>query len=90
MVAAFRMIIFPAIGLGIIYGLFKAGAIVDPILAFTLMLIYATPPANNLMVMANLHHNLESDLARSLLITYVSSIVTLTLYTALFLFMIQN
>ena len=62
----------------------------DPMLAFTMMLIYATPPANNLMVMANLHHNYESDLARSLLITYVSSILTLTMYTALFLYMIQN
>ena len=84
------MLIYPAIGLGIVYGLFKAGAIVDPMLAFTMMLIYATPPANNLMVMANLHHNYESDLARSLLITYVSSILTLTMYTALFLYMIQN
>lgn len=57
-VAGFRMIFFPLIGLGIVYGFFKAGAIVDPMLAFTMMLLYATPPANNLMVMANLHHNL--------------------------------
>ncbi len=57
------MLVYPLIGLGLIFGLLKAGLIGDPILAFTMLLLYATPPATNLMLMANLHRNLESDLA---------------------------
>lgn len=87
----FRLVIYPWVGIGIVYfGAHRSGLIDDKMMVFVLLLMYATPPANNLMIMATMQKNLESDLARNLLIAYLSSIGTLTLYIALFLYIIQN
>lgn len=86
----FRLVIYPWVGIGVIYyGAYWSGIIKDKMMVFVLLLMYATPPANNLMIMATMHKNLESDLARNLLIAYLSSIVTLTLYIALFLYLVE-
>ena len=57
-VAAVRMLVYPLVGIGIVFGSYKGGLIQDPFLALIMMLLYTTPPATNLMLMANLHHNL--------------------------------
>ena len=53
--SAFRLIIYPLIGIGIIYGSKLAGLLFDPMMELVLLLMYATPPANNLLVMAQIH-----------------------------------
>ena len=88
--AFFRLIVYPCVGIAVVYyGGYRGGLIQDKMMAFVLMLMYATPPANNLMIMATMQKNLESDLAKNLLIAYLSSIVTLTLYVAFFMYIIQ-
>ncbi len=57
-------------------------------MVFVLLMMYATPPANNLMIMATMNQNHEADMAANLFMSYISSIVTLTLYVALFLYLI--
>ena len=90
MLVYFRLIVYPLVGIGVVYyGGYKLGFIEDKMMVFVLLIMYATPPANNLMIMATMQKNLESDLARNLLISYLSCIVTLTLYIAFFLYMIQ-
>ena len=86
--SAFRMIIYPLIGIAIVFGSKLGGLIIDPMMEFVLLLMYATPPANQLLVMAQIHKNLEADFSKALLITYLASILTLTMYTALFLYLI--
>ena len=86
----FRLVLFPLVGIGILYfGLHKTGILEDSMMVFVLLLTYATPPANNLMIMATMNQNHEADMATNLFMGYMSSIFTLTLYVALFLYLIQ-
>ena len=91
MLVFFRLVIYPWVGIGVIYygAYYQTGIIKDKMMVFVLLMMYATPPANNLMIMATMHRNLESDLARNLLFAYLTSILTLTFYIALFLYLIQ-
>ena len=89
-ITLFRLIFYPLIGIGILYlGLHKTGALPDEMMIFVLLLTFATPPANNLMIMATMNQNHEADMATNLFMGYMTSIFTLTLYVALFLYLIQ-
>ena len=53
--SAFRLLIYPLIGIGIIYGSKLAGLLIDPMMELVLLLMYATPSAYNLLIMAQIH-----------------------------------
>lgn len=50
--SVFRLVFYPLVGIGIVYGSRLLGLIIDPMMELVLLLMYATPPANNLLVMA--------------------------------------
>ena len=80
---------FPLLGIAIVYYAGRSlGLLSDPMMVFVLLIMYATPPANNLMIMATMNKNHEADMATNLFMSYVSSIFSLTLYVAFFLYLI--
>lgn len=50
--SVFRLVFYPLVGIGIVYVSRLLGLIIDPMMELVLLLMYATPPANNLLVMA--------------------------------------
>lgn len=88
MAVIFKLLIYPWIGVAIVIPLYYGQVLNDPMMVFVILILFAAPPANNLMIMASLHKNFEGDLAKSLLIAYCSSIFTLTGFSAFFLFLL--
>ncbi len=81
-----KLIILPAIGYGFTILAWRQGWIPnDPMFVLVLMVEAAVPPANNLMIMCQMHKNGEAAIARLLLCAYCLAIPSLTFAVMIFL-----
>ncbi len=62
----------------------------DPMFALVLMLEGAVPPATNLIVMCQVHHQGEAPMSKILVWSYIAAIPTLTCFTAIVLWLAGN
>ena len=81
-----KLVILPTIGYGLATLAWKQGWIPDdPMFRLVLMVEAAVPPANNLMIMCQMHKNCEAAIARLLLCAYCVAIPTLTFAIMIFI-----
>jgi predicted permease len=81
-----KLVILPTIGYGLATLAWKQGWIPDdPMFRLVLMVEAAVPPANNLMIMCQMHKNGEAAIARLLLCAYCVAIPTLTFAIMIFI-----
>jgi len=80
-----KMVILPTFGLFVVSSLHSAGLLADPVLRLVLCLESAGPPAISLSLMCNLHSYNEKKMGALLFYSYIISLATYTLWTAVFL-----
>jgi predicted permease len=80
-----KMLLYPFVALIVVMPLLWAGFMYDPMQAFIALLQIASPSAITLTVITNVHKFLEKETAKCFMYQYATSIVTLTLSSALFL-----
>lgn len=86
-----RLVVMPIFGCLITLGLRRLSIIpAEPMFALVLMLAAATPAATNLMVMCQVHHTGEGAMSKLLFWNYIIAVPTLTLFVALFLWLLGN
>jgi len=86
-----RFCVLPVAGCLITFGLLRFGALPDdPMCAFVLMLEAVVPPATNLIVMCQVHHRGEKEMASVLVGSYLVAVPALTLFVAFFLWVAGN
>jgi len=90
-VAVSRLVILPLVGCGLVMSLLKLGVIPrDPMCALVLMIQASVPPATNLIVMCQVHNRGEAAMSRILVWCYIACIPTLTVFVAIFLWLVSN
>lgn len=90
-VACGRLVLMPALGVLYVLLLHQAGWLpADPMFALVLLIESAVPAATNLMVMCQVHERSESAMAWVLVVNNLLAIVTLSLFGALFLWLLPR
>lgn len=83
-VVAIKLLLLPSLALAYIFGLRHFGIIpLNPLVGLVLVVEAATPPANNLIVIASIHGKSEQATAKALFWCYVLCAITLTCFVAL-------
>jgi predicted permease len=90
-VACGRLFIMPLFGCLYVLALSRFGLLpADPMFALVLLIESAVPAATNLMVMCQVHERSESAMAWVLVVNNLLAIVTLSLFGALFLWLLPR
>ena len=85
-VALGKLVLMPVLGFFFTMALWRGGLIPDdPVCVLVLMLEAAVPPANNLIIMCQMHQRGEAVMARVLLVMYCLAVPSLTIAMMCFL-----
>lgn len=88
-VSLVRLVVMPGVGVGLVLLLKWAGLLPrDPVFRLVLLLEAATPSAMNLVIMCQLHGRGEQAMAATLFWEYVFSILSLTVWVSIFLYLV--
>lgn len=80
-VIVIKLLLLPIMALVYIFGLRRFGIIpMDPLVALVLLIEAATPPANNLIVIASIHGKNEQATAKTLFWCYTFCVISLTFF----------
>lgn len=83
-VVGIKLFLLPIFALAYIFGLRYFGIIpLSPLVALVLIIEAATPPANNLIVIASVHGKSEQATAKALFWSYTLSVISLTCFIAI-------
>ena len=86
-----RLVVLPVCGIFITLGLLHLDLIPrDPMCLLVLMIEASVPPATNLIVMCQVHKRGEAAMSKILVWTYIASVGTLTVFVALFQWILGN
>ena len=88
-----RLVLMPLLGCIYVLAVVRLGVVPkdDPMLLLVLMLEAAVPSATNLIVMCQVHERGdETAMSRVLVFNYVAAVLTLTVFVALFLWLIAS
>lgn len=88
-VGAFKLIVFPLLGILIMYPCYTLGLVADPVLVFVMMMQFVTPSSLTLMIICNLFGYQEKLMSRLLVIQYAMGAVTMTVVIASTLYLLS-
>lgn len=86
-----RLILMPLAGMLIALGFWRSGLLPrDPMCLLVLLIECTAPSATNLILMCQSHNQGESVMSRILVTTYILAVPTMTVFVALYLWLIQR
>ena len=90
--AIVKLCAYPVLGIYIVFDLmFKSmGTIEDPILTIMMLIHFAAPTGVGLLTLVGQKGYMENDMGKSLTIQHIGALVTFTVSTASFMFLMTN
>ena len=91
-VLAARLVVMPALGTALVYGLVQAGVLPsdDPVLVFVVMMQFTPPPAMNLALIAELETFAQAAVGQVLFVGHITAAVSMTAWISLQLAIVNS